>query len=118
MRCVLCHPTSSTPTVFEGQSSTVSQPTTCTRKGILNNNLAHESTSMMKHVMNDHIADMKRYKEVVAATDAKGKKQKCKKKKQVNPSAITKYYDSTSSYGKNDVAQQRFLEDLVLYIAK
>ena len=36
----------------------------------------------------------------------------------MNPSAITDYYGRTSPYGKNDVAQQRFLEDLVLYIAK
>ena len=60
---------------------------------------------MMKHVMNDHVADMERYKEVVVATDAKGKNQKCKKRKQVNPSAIIEYYGSTSPYGKNDVAQ-------------
>ena len=39
-------------------------------------------------------------------------------KKQVNPKAIIEYYGSTSPYGKNDVAHQRFLEDLVLYIAK
>ena len=44
---------------------------------------------MMKHVMNDHAADMERYKEVMAATDVEGKKQKCKKIKQMNPSAIT-----------------------------
>jgi hypothetical protein len=68
MRCVLCHPTSSTPTVSEGQSSTVSQPTTRSRKDILNYNPAHGSTSMMKHVMNEHAADMERYKEVVATT--------------------------------------------------
>ena len=36
----------------------------------------------------------------------------------MNLSAITEYYGSTSPYGKNDVAQQRFLGDLVLYIAK
>ena len=118
MRCVLCHPTSSTPTVFEGQSSTVSQPTTRSKKGILNYNFTHGSVSMMKHVMKEHVVDMERYKEVVAAIDAEGKKHKCNKRKQVNPSAITEYYGSTSPYGKNDVAQQRFLEDLVLYIAK
>ena len=85
----MCHPTSSTPIVSEGQSSTVSQPPTCSTKGFLNYNLAHGSTSMMKHVMNDHAADMERYKEVMAATDVEGKKQKCKKIKQMNPSAIT-----------------------------
>ena len=78
MRCVLCHPTSSTPTVFEGQTSTVSQLTTRSRHGMFNYNLTHGSTSMMKHVMNDHTADMDICKEVVAATDVEEKKTKKK----------------------------------------
>ena len=73
---------------------------------------------MMKHVMNDHTVDMERYKEVVATTNAKGKKHKCKKRKQLNPSVKTEYYGSSNPYGKNVVAQQRFLEDLVLYIVE
>ena len=57
----------------EGQNSIVLQPTTRSRKGILNYNPTHASTSIMKHVMNEHAADMKRYKEVVVATNAEGK---------------------------------------------
>ena len=74
MRCVLCHLTSSTPTVYEGHNSNVLQCTICSKKGILNYNPANGSTSMMKYVMNDHATDKERYKDVVAATDADGKK--------------------------------------------
>ena len=114
----MCHPTSSIPIVYEGQSSNVSQHTTHPKKCILNYNPAHGSTSIIKHVINKHVVDMEIYKEVVAVTDAEGEKKKCKKRKHVNPSAITEYYDSTSPYGKNVVALQSFLEDFVLYIAK
>ena len=80
MKCVLCHPTSSTPTLSEGQSFIVSQLTTRSRLGIFNYNPAHGSTSMMKHVMNDHAADVEKYKEVVAPTVLEGKNHKCKKR--------------------------------------
>ena len=36
----------------------------------------------------------------------------------MNHSVIIEYYDNTSLYGNNDVVQQRYLEDLVFYIAK
>ena len=58
----------------EVQSSTVLQPTNRSMKAILNYNLAHGSTSMIKHVMNNNTVDMERYEEVVATTDVKGKK--------------------------------------------
>ena len=74
-------------------------------KGNLYYNPTHGSIYMMKHVMNEHTTDTERYKEVVAATDAKGKKHKCKKMKQVNQRALTEYYGSTSPYEKSDVAQ-------------
>ena len=70
MRCILCHPTSSALDVSGGQSSTISQRTTHSRKGILKYNLVRGSTSMMKHVTNDHTANMERYKEVVATTNS------------------------------------------------
>ena len=70
----MCHPTSSIPNVSEGQSSIVLQPTTFSRKRILDYNPTHGHNSMMKHVMNDHAVDMERYKEVVTATDVQEKK--------------------------------------------
>ena len=36
----------------------------------------------------------------------------------MNRSATIEYYGNTRVYGKNDVVQQRYLEDIVLYIAK
>ena len=80
MRCVLCLPTSSTLIVSKRQSSISLQPITRSRKGILNYNLAYGSTFRMKHVMNDHVANMERYKEVVATTNAPKKPKKPKYK--------------------------------------
>lgn len=96
MRFVLCHPTSSTLIVSKRQSSISLQPITRSRKGILSYNLAYGSTFRMKHIMNNHIADMKKYKEIVATINA----QKTTTKTQAHE------------------AQQRFLKDLALYIAK
>ena len=96
----MCHPSSSTPIVSEGQNSTVSQPTTRSRIGILNYNPTHGSTSVTKYVMNDHVVDVERYKKVVAAIDAKEKKYEYKKRKHVNPSATIEYYGRLALMGR------------------
>ena len=81
----MCHPTSSTPTECEGQNSTILEPTTRSKIGILNYNPTHGSTSTMKYVMNDHVVDMERYKKVVAAIDAKEKKIGMQEKETCEP---------------------------------
>ena len=58
----------------EGQSSNMSQLTINYMNGILSYNPAHGFASMMEYMMNDYATNMKRYKEVVATTDAKGEK--------------------------------------------
>ncbi len=47
-----------------------------------------------------------------------GSRQKCKKKKTITPLAIIDFFGGGTGYKKNDHAQLKFIEDLVLYIAK
>ena len=61
---------------------------------------------------------LRRYVREAAAEEGDRARQKTKKRKGAPPSDITAYFGNAKPYAKNDVQQQRFLEDLVLFIAK
>ena len=111
LRCWVCHPT-------EAESSNSSGRGTRSRKGILQYNPAHGITSMKTHVENEHAEELARYVRESKAEEGDTARQKTKKRKGAPPSSITAYFGNTKPYAKNDVQQQRFLEDLVLFIAK
>ena len=111
LRCWVCHPT-------EAESSNSSGRGTRSRKGILQYNPAHGITSMKTHVENEHAEELARYVRESKAEEGDTARQKTKKRKGAPPSSITAYFENTKPYAKNDVQQQHFLEDLVLFIAK
>ena len=111
LRCWVCHPT-------EAESSNSSGRGTRSRKGILQYNPAHGITSMKTHVENEHAEEFARYVRESKADEGETARQKTKKRKGAPPSSITAYFGNTKPYAKNDVQQQRFIEDLVLFIAK
>ena len=111
LRCWVCHPT-------EAELSNSSERGTRSRKGILQYNPAHGITSMKTHVENEHAEEFSRYVRESKVDEGDTARQKSKKRKGAPPSSITAYFGNTKPYAKNDVQQQRFIEDLVLFIAK
>ena len=73
---------------------------------------------MKTHVKNEHAEELARYKRESKVDEGETARQKSKKRKGAPPSSITTYFGNTKPYAKNDVQQQRFIEDLVLFIAK
>ena len=74
---------------------------------------------MKNHVMNEHLTEFQRYKATLTVLEeSEAARQKTKKRKDVQPSAITEFFAGQKSYHKGDVQQKHFLEDLVLFIAK
>ena len=110
MKCTICHPSNAT-------SSSSSRSATRHRKGVLQYNPLHGLTSMKNHVMNEHLTEFQRYKASLTELEESAR-QKTKKRKGVQPSAITEFFAGHKSYHKGDVQQKHFLEDLVLFIAK
>ena len=88
--------------------------------GILKYTAEHGLSSMKKHVERDHQQEFVRYskhaKEIEDA--ARDERQKGKKRKSLPPSSITEFFSSAQPYKKCDTMQIRFIEDLVLLIAK
>ena len=112
MKCTIYHPTNAT-------SSSSSRSATRQRKGVLQYNPLHGLTSMKNHVMNEHLTEFQRYKATLTVLEeSEAARQKTKKRKDVQPSAITEFFAGQKSYHKGDVQQKHFLEDLVLFIAK
>ena len=86
--------------------------------GILRYNPSHNSTSMLKHLQNEHKANLERYKIALTKTGEDNKMQKFKKCKSIEPSSITEFFDYGTAYLKTDLPQLKLLEDLVLFVAK
>ena len=72
--------------------------------------------SMKKQLTNEHSNDFERLKR--QTTEAESLRHKIKRRKVVPPSKITIFFGNTKFYKKNDVQQQMFIEDTVLFIAK
>jgi hypothetical protein len=70
---------------------------------------------MKTYIENEHAEELARYKRESKADEGETARQKSKKHKGAPPSSITAYFGNTKPYVKNDVQQQRFIEDLVLF---
>lgn len=71
---------------------------------------------MKKHLTIEHEGDLSDRK--LLWKKFKEERQKCKNRKIVSSSPNTSFFGVEKSYEKHDVKKQRFIEDLVLYIAK
>jgi hypothetical protein len=72
-------------------SSSSSQNATHQRKGVLQYNPLHRLTRMKNHMLNERLPYFERYKAVLTVLeDSEATRQKTKKMKVIQPSAITK----------------------------
>jgi hypothetical protein len=117
LRCVVCHPSHAA-----SSTSHTAPPSKNTRNrvGILKYTAEHGISSMKKHVERDHQQEFVRYSKHVKEIEdaARDERQKGKKRKSLPPSSITEFFSSARPYKKCDTMQIRFIEDLVLLIAK
>ena len=74
--------------------------------------------SMKTHVENEHAEELARYKHKSKADKGETTRQMSKKPKGVPLSSTTASFSNTKPYAKNDVQQQRSIENLVMFIAK
>lgn len=104
MRCVICHPTS--------VSSPSSSRKTRSRKGVVNYNHNHGSTSLKKHVDTAHSELYDRYVKEMAEKQAletpTSARTKNKKRKSVQASQIVDFFGSKEAYKKLDLPQVSF----------
>lgn len=111
MRCAICHP---------AQQEHRPNSATRVRKGVVTYNKQHGTTSMKKHVAQEHGEIFTKYKATRkpnVLTRAEGQQPR-RMKKDPSPSLLTDFISNQSSGKKADPAQERLLEDLVLYVAK
>lgn len=112
MRCAICHP---------AQQEHRPNSATRVRKGVVTYNKQHGTTSMKKHVAQEHGDIFTKYKatrkpSVLTRTEGQHPRRM---KKDPSPSLLTDFISNNqSSSKKSDPAQERLLEDLVLYVAK
>ncbi|KAG0596930.1 hypothetical protein M758_UG296700 [Ceratodon purpureus] len=104
MRCVICHPTSvSSPSLSR---------TTRSRKGVVNYNHSHGSTSLKKHVDTAHSELYERYVKEMAEKQAletpTSARTKNKKRKSIQASQIVDFFGSKEAYRKLDLPQVNF----------
>ncbi len=107
MRCIFCHPTALNVD-FNGKN-----------KGLVSYNTQYGTSVLKKHVTNKHVEEYRRWGLFVVEKSKHGgdQKQIGKKWKRIPPQ-ITNFLGNQRLHNKFDAAQQTFLEDLVLYIAK
>ena len=104
MRCVICHPTS--------VSSPSSIRTRRSRKGVVNYNHNHGSTSLKKHVDAAHSELYDRYVKEMAEKQAletpTSTRTKNKKRKSIQASQIVDFFGSKEAYRKLDLPQVNY----------
>ena len=71
-----------------------------------------------KHLQNWHEADLECYKDALKEMGEENKKQRSRKWKSVAPSSITKFFGYQTLHQKTNAPQLKFLEELVLFVAK
>lgn len=111
MRCAICHP---------AQQEHRPNSATRVRKGVVTYNKQHGTTSMKKHVAQEHGDIFTRYKATRKPnilTRSEGQHPR-RMKKDSSPSLLTDFMNNQTPGKKSDPAQERLLEDLVLYVAK
>jgi hypothetical protein len=111
MRCAICHP---------AQQEHRPNSATRVRKGVVTYNKQHGTTSMKKHVAQEHGDIFTKYKATRkpnVLTRSEGPHPR-RMKKDASPSLLTDFMSNQGSGKKSDPAQERLLEDLVLYVAK
>nr|XP_024402695.1 uncharacterized protein LOC112295398 isoform X2 [Physcomitrium patens] len=111
MRCAICHP---------AQQEHRPNSATRVRKGVVTYNKQHGTTSMKKHVAQEHGDIFTKYKATrkpSVMTRAEGQHSR-RMKKDPSPSVLSDFLGNHSSSKKSDPAQERLREDLVLYVAK
>ncbi len=114
MQCVICH-----PIVNETSSQSVIAQNPRCQKEIMDYNPTHGIIAMKNHLLNKHPLDLD-------ATKFSGKQRKkrqvvgkkLKKQKIVLPFVIMDFFGMKNPYKSIDITQTRFIEDLVLLIAK
>ncbi|KAG0556897.1 hypothetical protein KC19_11G087000 [Ceratodon purpureus] len=111
MRCAICHP---------AQQEHRPNSATRVRKGVVTYNKQHGTTSMKKHVAQEHGDIFTKYKATRkpnVLTRSEGQQPR-RMKKDPSPLLLTDFMSNPSPGKKSDPAQERLLEDLVLYVAK
>lgn len=111
MRCAICHP---------AQQEHRPNSATRVRKGVVTYNKQHGTTSMKKHVAQEHGDIFTKYRNtrkpnVMTRAEVQHPRRM---KKDPSPSLLTDFISHQGSSKKSDPAQERLLEDLVLYVAK
>nr|XP_024359895.1 uncharacterized protein LOC112274515 isoform X1 [Physcomitrium patens] len=111
MRCAICHP---------AQQEHRPNSATRVRKGVVTYNKQHGTTSMKKHVAQEHGDIFTKYKatRMSNATTRAEFQHSRRMKNDPLPSIISDILYNQNSNKKFDPAQERLLEDLVLYVAK
>lgn len=66
----------------------------------------------------EHVEVLSKYKADMQSREMAEGRRPSKKRKIITQYAITNCFGSKNPYKKEDMSQQRFLEDLVLYLAK
>jgi hypothetical protein len=93
--------------------------TTKRRKGMISYNQQHGTISMKRYILGEHLATWRKWKSVNGGFDSKDLHQeKSKKKSIIGYGAITNHFGNGNLYKKNDAQQQKFMEDVMLFVAK
>jgi hypothetical protein len=111
MHCTICH--------FVSHAYNYGS-TTKKRNGLITYGQQHGTTSMKKHVTSKHGNAWAKWKSVnlnLATKDDKCRK-KSKHRSVVGYGAITYQFGNITPYKKEDLGKQKFMEDLLMFVAK